>query len=426
MRPIAVTGACLLFCLAANAATPPMPTFFARRDYAMYNRSVAAADVNGDGIPDLIVAGSDTVLLGNGDGTFRQGPSTPSGMSLPTTLIAEDINGDGKVDLILAGVISDSGPSSGIGVCLGNGDGTFQPMTLYQAGTDTGIGSVALGDFNGDGIQDVATAGSSGVWLFTGKGDGTFNPGVLAVSLSSDAGGIAAADFNGDNKLDLVVTMPFGPIPPGSGAGFAVLLGNGDGTFQPPEIFAEPRKAPAVTVGDLNGDGHPDIVVRSGLSEYAYIYLGNGVGGFAGPTYTYLPGVGNIAIGDVNGDGIPDLVNPGVSIALGRGNGTFTKPISYAVQAVDGAYNVVLADLRNNGLTDIVTDSVNAVSVLSSEGKGRYEDGLWVPVSGGRPARCRRITMAMASPTWRSTPHKAFPSCWEPAKPHRRSLPARA
>jgi hypothetical protein len=96
-----------------------------------------------------------------------------------------------------------------------------------------------------------------------------------------------------------------------------------------------------------------------------------------------LPVATGIAIGDVNGDGIPDLVSAGGYIALGNGNGTFQAPIYYPVQSAYSPGNVVLAKLSRDGLTDIVTDSDNAVSVLLSLGKGKYEDGNWTSVTGG-------------------------------------------
>ena len=146
-----------------------MPTFFARRDYSgLYTQQVAAADTNGDGIPDLIAANGGTVevLFGNGNGTFRPGPSTKTGMA-SGPFFAADLNSDGKVDLVLAGNL-ENGPW-GIGVCLGNGNGTFQSGVFYQAGSDDALGYPIVGDFNGDGIPDVAVGGPSGIWLFTDR-----------------------------------------------------------------------------------------------------------------------------------------------------------------------------------------------------------------------------------------------------------------
>jgi len=372
----------LLACMgAASGASLTIPAFLARRDYSGYDREgVAVADTNGDGIPDLIVndAGDIAVLFGNGNGTFRSGPST---VTFAESFVAIDLNGDETVDLVIVGM---SKTGWGIGVCLGNGDGTFQPAVFYQAGNDSGTDYLVVGDFNGDGIPDVATAGPSGIWLFTGKGDGTFNPGVVAVSLSTVlAGQLAAADFNRDGNLDLVVTMPHGGHD-GAGAGFAVLLGNGNGTFQSPQTFAEPQRAVGLVVGALTKGGPASIALAE--SDDAYLYFGNGAGGFSGPHEVDLPtgtGQGGIAIGDVNGDGIPDLVSSDGYIAFGEGDGAFTKPVYYPVQDSNGTYNFVLADLRNNGLTDIVTDADFGVSVLLSEGKGAYEDGLWTTVAGG-------------------------------------------
>jgi hypothetical protein len=170
-RNLVLVGGFLL-CYSAGAAGPPKPTFSARRDYVgLDSQHVAVADVNGDGIPDLIAndGGAVLVLFGNGNGTFRPGPTTVTGMSAAVSLVAADISGDGKVDLVLAGGLNGTDVPQGIGVCLGKGDGTFQPLVFYQAGTDTEIFHLVLGDFNGDSIPDVATAGTSGVWLFTGK-----------------------------------------------------------------------------------------------------------------------------------------------------------------------------------------------------------------------------------------------------------------
>jgi len=325
------------------------------------------------------LGGTVQVLFGNGNGTLRQGPTTH--LALGSTLAATDLNGDGKADLVLAGNLQD-GPW-GVGVSLGNGDGTFQPAVFYQAGTDTNTDYLTLGDFNGDGITGVATVGSSDVWLFTGKGGGALNPGVLTPfngAGPSNYNWLAAADFRNDGKLDLVVAIP---------TGFAVLLGNGNGTFQPQRNFTVPHESGvgcSFVVGDLNGDGHPDIATSCALSNYVTLYFGNGTGGFSGPTFVYLPGGGDIAVADVNGEGIPDLVNSYVYIALGEGNGKFQAPAQYPIQSSAGGFgphNLVAAHLRSPSLVDLVVQGSGAVSVLLNTGKSGFEDGLWTALPGG-------------------------------------------
>jgi len=367
-----------------HAATP---TFFARRDYPDSAQWIQVGDANGDGIPDVVAtsAGYITVLLGNGNGTFQALPRQTSGMEYSIVSAAGDLTGNGILDLVLSGPFNGSSVPSGIGLLFGNGDGTFQSPVLYQAGTDTDIGVVVLGDFNGDGILDAATPGESGLWLFTGTGNGTFNSPTLTPfnGESGSSGWIAAADFNGDGNLDLAVT---------TSTGFAILLGNGDGTFQTPQYY----DAPTITnlaVGDLNMDGYPDIaLVAQSHEDEVFLYLNNGSGGFSGPTFADLPpGYAGITIGDVNGDGINDLVNGYGYIALGKGNGKFDPPVHYPTDSSPfGAHNPVLADLRNNGLTDIVVQGSLAVSVLLAEGKGKFEDAIWTPVAGayacGAPA----------------------------------------
>jgi len=381
---IAIVAACLAAVAAsAIAASPTMPTFLARRDYTgLDSYSVQVGDTNGDGIPDLLAdsVGEILILFGNGDGTFRPGASqriAPDGPSF----VAADLNGDGKVDVVV--------PSCGaIYVALGNGDGTFQAPVEYPPGNDGNVCYAVVGDFNGDGIPDIATDGNMGVWLFTGKGDGTFNAGVLAASLPQpygEAGSIASADFNEDHKLDLAVSLTWGGGVNVPGQGTAILLGNGDGTFQAPIMLSQPKSVLAVAAGKLP-NGHAGIVVSNDQNSDIYCFYGNGAGAFSGPHAVNLPGnpgVGGIAIGDVNGDGIPDLVSSGGYIALGTAGGAFKSPIYYPVQdGYGGANQLVLADLRNNGLTDIITNDYFAISVLLSQGKGRYLDGGWTKVAG--------------------------------------------
>jgi hypothetical protein len=375
MKRNSVLAACLLACL-ANAAGADDRTFFARRDYPDFGfNQVAVADTNGDGIPDVIelLGGSVQVLFGNGNGTFSQGPETQTGGGDKSSFAVADLNGDKIADLVLAG--QNQNYAWGIGVSMGNGDGTFQPAVFYPAGTDIDIDYLALGDFNNDGITDVATVGSSGIWLFTGKGGGAFNPGVLIPFQGAgpgNAGYLVAGDLRQDGKLDLVVAIP---------TGFAVLLGNGNGTFQPQQDYANPQDpgtSCGFVVGAIASGGYPAIAANCGNLDYPLLYLGNGAGGFAAPTYVHLPG-GVTAIADVNGDGIPDLLNCDVYVDLGEGNGKFRAPVFHPVQASAsgiGPHNVVAAHLRSS-LVDLVVQGSGAVSVLLNIDNKGFEDGLW-------------------------------------------------
>jgi hypothetical protein len=361
----------------ARGATPKTPTFFARRDYpGLYSYCVQVADTNGDKIPDLITNdfGNVNVLLGNGDGTFRPGPYSRISANNGYSFVPADFNGDGKIDLEFPN-------TNGIVVATGNGNGTFQTGVNYPINDGDVLYSV-VGDFNGDGILDIAAAGDSGVWLLTGKGDGTFNSAVLAVTLSG-AENIASTDFNLDSKLDLAVTTPSANAD--GGAGIAVLLGNGNGTFQTAQILTPPKDSNAIAVGSLTKGGPPSIAVNAPYSSDVWIFFGNGKGGFVGPKGVSLPGVNlnGLAIGDLNGDGIGDLISESGAVAYGLGGGYFTKPVGYPIEGALEIRNVVLADLRGNGQTDIVVGGYAAISVLLNVGKGLMEDGIWTNVTGG-------------------------------------------
>lgn len=365
-----------------SGSTILMPTFLARRDYlGLRANYIQVADTNGDGFPDVIAseAGFIQVLLGSRQGTFNAGPNSNTTMSA-LTFVAADMNGDGNIDLVQPGYscLPQGGCNvPGVGISMGNGDGTFQFGIFYQI-NDIGTSYVVVGDFNRDGIPDIATPGNMGVWLLTGKGDGTFNAPVLAAPLPQGAQKIAALDFNGDGNLDLVVTMPQGGTYH-KGSGFVVLLGNGNGSFRSPLSFSQPKQPNGLEVGVPYRGGHPGIVLSTDSSSDVFIYAGNGAGGFGGPAQVNLPGAyASIAIADLNGDGFPDLISPAANIALGSPTG-FKPPIFYPTA---GGYQVISADLRNDGLTDIVTNGA-AVSVLLSQGHGRYQDGVWTQVAGG-------------------------------------------
>lgn len=279
--------------------------------------SVAIADVNGDGKPDLLVAngnGSVAVLLGNGNGTFQAAVSYSSGGNICNSIAVADVNGDGKPDLVV-GNFNDS-----VAILLGNGDGTFQLGATYALQSEF---SVAVGDVNGDGKPDLLVVNLNNVAVLLGNGDGTFQPAVFYNTGGVDASSVIARDVNGDGKPDLLVTNWFVNNQNFKADGvIGVLLGNGDGTFQPAVTYDSGGQSPSsIAVADVNGDGKPDLVVENcsfnGGSDNCSpgdgavgVLLGNGDGTFQ-PAATYSSGGAmpqSVAIADVNGDGKPDLL----------------------------------------------------------------------------------------------------------------------
>jgi trimeric autotransporter adhesin len=264
---------------------------------------VLTQDFNQDGIPDLLLSnntdGTVTALLGNGDGTFTIAPGSPfAGGYGAFPVFAADFNGDGIQDLAIAGYYTT--------IWLGNGDGTFTEMPVNSS-TLMSI-SGPEGDFNDDGIPDLLNYDGVNITVFLGNGDGTFNPGVeTAVNLGGTSYSLAAADFNGDGKLDLAIAASGGPDS------VYVFLGNGDGTFTPAP--GSPTQvgslASQIAVGDFNGDGVADLTVNnaSDLTDL-FVLLGNGDGTFAlaSTGSMQLPSTFS-AVGDFNGDGVSDLVS---------------------------------------------------------------------------------------------------------------------
>jgi Big-like domain-containing protein/VCBS repeat protein/FG-GAP repeat protein len=318
-------------------------------------RTVAVADLNGDGKPDIVMTNflSNTVgvLLGNGDGTFQSAVTYHAG-DTPSAVAIADVNGDGKPDLIVGASPSGWGGKGQIAVLLGNGDGTFQsPVTYKSAGEIT---DVAVADLNGDGKPDliVASYGSS-VSVLLNEGNGTFGK---EVTLGFCGVSVAVGDVNGDGIPDIVA----------AGCGVNVALGNGDGTFQPAVNYGSGGSgALCVAIVDVNGDGHPDLVVTNESGEgngdgVVGVLLGNGDGTFQ-PAVGYDSGGGfaeAVAVADVDGDGKPDLevtnaYSNTVGVLLGNGDGTFQAPVTFNSGGTV-PLSVVAADVNGDGKPDLI------------------------------------------------------------------------
>lgn len=370
---------------------------FSRTDYPLLGNNHIVADFNGDGVPDLAGVGlnSASVMLGNANGAFRARVQFPAG-GPAQDLTSGDFNGDGRVDL----AVSINDPNVSLALLTGNGDGTFNAPVTFQINTahvdspaivatdldndgrldlvlahaiscftspcvaartitvllgfgdgtfqfpieievGTGMSRIAVGDFNRDSIKDLAIAGdSSRVYTLLGVGNGTFlqQPTITltADTLFVDGTDVDIGDLNGDTIQDLVVAIPT------NGSRTAILLGNGDGTFQAPRILTEPglRVPQFQVIADFNRDNIQDLAITlaNGTQGLMEIRNGNGDGTFRAPVLYAVPpplssvGGGTLVTGDFNGDGRPDVglpiigANPGLAVLLNSTGNVVVQP----------------------------------------------------------------------------------------------------
>ncbi|HLX84725.1 MAG TPA: FG-GAP-like repeat-containing protein [Terriglobales bacterium] len=351
------------------------------------------------------------VLIAAGVSTRAQA-QTPVAFPAPTTFTAAycssypcansvtaaatgDFNGDGKLDVLTL-------DGSNLNVILGKGDGTFQaPISLNVSATDIFWEAIATGDFTSSHLLDVAVwavnanTGNSELHIFLGNGAGslTYNATYSAPNSGNTNPGpnnLVAMDVNGDGKIDIVAMTPYN--------GVFVFLGNGDGTFQAPIANTTVctnaiGNCESMAVGDLNGDGKPDLAFDSndttggGIS----ILLNTGSGTFGSAAYypVAISGVfagAGIAIGDVNGDKKPDVVvgSAGGATAivyLNQGSGTFKVGGTVGSVALYATNNLVLADINNDKKLDIVVpDGFGDVYTFYGTGKGTFTTGQVYPL----------------------------------------------
>jgi hypothetical protein len=435
----------------------------------IYTSQLLPADLDGDGDVDLVINaiqwdgcsgyGGRLVYHGNGDGTFS--PAEPFEAQVQTAVvITGDLNSDGRGDYIDSNnytITVHLGQSDGTTLALqpfyggvdtwalslgdfdqdgrtdlaalanraeavfifaGNGDGTFGPPRI-PALEESGLQRTATADFNGDGAMDIVATGyrTGDIVIVPGAGDGTFGP-ETRVTVGPGPYVVAAADFNADGQQDVAVTLlnwhtdPPDVYPIGS---LAVLLGNGDGSFQSPALYDAGRNPLGIVVSDFNGDGVQDVVLANWGDGYLEagdlsLYLGNGDGSMAAqaripvgvhfdPLYDPTTPA-SLGAGDFNGDSHQDLVvgmrgtwnstNPGeVEILFGDGDGAFTPP--NPVLTVWSAESVAVGDLNGDGHADIaVADPAVRLSyapgglyVLLGQGDGTFGVSPLIPAGPG-------------------------------------------
>jgi len=330
---------------------------------------MASGDFNRDGYPDLAVVSSPgaaiAIYLGNGNGAFQQPQQTYATGTGPVGLAVGDFNADGKLDLV-----SVNGSAGTVSILLGNGDGTFQQQAPYPiGGFDPLPVMIAVADVNGDGILDLVVPGSTNsassanntVSVLLGNGNGTFQA-QLPVTVGNLPIGAVVGDFNGDGIPDLAVAN-------NQDETIGILLGIGNGTFQTQTTYALPGAPEGIAAGDVNGDGILDLVATNASGDIE-VLLGNGGGLFASPvTYAAGPSADDLVLADMNGDGSLDAVvsNNGsntVSVLLGNGNGTFQSPLTFV--SGNAPVPIVVADLNGDGRLDLaaVNNTDNTFSVL--------------------------------------------------------------
>ena len=336
----------------------------------------------------VALAGSQFAILGvKGSGTAVVSFLPPQNFtvgSLPFNAVLADFNGDKILDMAVAN--SNPGAAT-VSVLMGNGDGTFGPQTTYAVGNQP----VALlaADFNGDHILDLAVANELGrganqaLSILIGKGDGTFNPAVNYPGGHAPRG-IAIADFNNDGILDIAVAN-------NDGNDVSIYIGNGDGSFQLPVYYPAHTHPKAVTTGDFNNDGNQDLAVANHDTSDVSIMFGDGKGHFALPV-NYPVGLNprDIHVGNLRG-GVneQDLVTADggsttISVLLGNGDGTFQNAVHYP--AGSSPRWVALADYNGDGILDAAASDYGgaSVDVLLGKGDGSFGPPFSFPV-GANP-----------------------------------------
>ena len=335
------------------------------------------ADLNGDGLDDIVAAGSSNISIftSAGNEILNQISDQIPFQIIPNTVVAADFNADGNLDNVVGYGGHRNGPY--VSVQLGNGDGTFQRS---NAGTHVGDNPVAVTDINRDGILDIIASMNccqhERIFISLGNGDGTFRS---APTIRVDEASLGAyGDFNNDGVLETLAGEVGGDlytIP----VEFEGTKTTPSQTQQPLDVI-QPTEAYAVVVVDLDNDGYLDTIARSNESEsFARVYMGKGDGTFKAPQQIDI-GTNRfymMVVVDLNEDQFPDLItfntfDESISVLLGNGDGTFQSYQQYPVGGFPRS--VAIGDIDRNGTVDLVAPDGNSLLLMFGNGAGAFEE----------------------------------------------------
>ena len=383
-------------------------------------QAIAVGDFDSDGSQDLVIADfSDDrvyVRLGNGDATFTDAGRV-DGLNRPFDVVVGDFNADGTEDLAVAAGVS---PNFDIAVLRGQGDGSFQQLLPIQLQAAV-VQSLAVGDFNGDGRDDLAATSFSQVHVRLGNGNGTFAGGV-DIPFGPSPASVATGDFDGNGSEDLAVILNAAP------ALLGILPGKGNGAFDPVKTVGLPNFATKLAVGDFDADGREDLAATVILEDRVSVRLGNGDGTLSddAPDIPVGDRPFSVAVGDFDSDGREDLAitngdGDSVSVRLGNGDGSFSPGGEVAVG--DLPFSIALGDFDADGKEDLAVGNFDDGTVSLRLGSGAAPLGGNLLVNGGfeQGLAARLPTQSPAIPGWTTSggmtfvrygvvPHFGFPS----------------
>ncbi|CAF3084775.1 unnamed protein product [Rotaria sp. Silwood2] len=365
-------------------------------DSIVHAHSIVIGDFNRDKILDVAVAntGNDSVVVlrGSDNGTFVSQETYSTGIgSTPVFLLVDDFNNDNELDLITV-----NNGTNNIAIFLRYSIKAFSNQTMYSTGYLTVPISLALGDFNNDGLLDIAVANSRGsnvgVGIFLGYNNGSFGAQTMfSMGSVSYPLSIAVGDFNNDSLLDIVVA-DYGTN------NIDIFLGYGNGTFISQKTISTGigSSPSAIAIGDFNNDDLLDIAVTHASTSNLGIYLGYGNWTFVGQT-VYSVGHGtsffSVAVSDFNNDTMLDIVvsnylDDTITILCGYGNGSFDKMLTYFIGYGSRPTSLALGDFNNDNILDIAFSNagINKIGVLFGHANGTFGMLTFYPTGdGSRP-----------------------------------------